>query len=107
MTVVPWPTDPIGIHAYALVKGVAEGDPYKHFGALGGIDWHRADAVDAGLLAYDKERSHHYTGLTLTAAGLAVYEDRLHLLPPGRANDWHPGLPGYPPENAVKRWGRK
>lgn len=68
------------VHVVALIKGTAEGDPYRHFGSLLGVDTHQATAARLGLLNAAGD---------LTDAGRAFYRDaRLADLPAGRANHW-------------------
>jgi hypothetical protein len=72
-------------HVVALLKGTIEGDPYKHFGSLLGMDSHIAAAHHFGLIDANGE---------LTEAGRAFYRDaKLSGLPEGRANYWSASAP--------------
>lgn len=72
------------IFTVALIKGVVEGDSYRHFGSLGGAAHHLATARRLGLI--DLEDEH-----TATARALALYRrHELDRLPEGRAYlAWH------------------
>lgn len=73
----------MSVFTVALIKGAVEGDPYKHFAALGGINQHAEPAIQAGLLTSD--------GMTIEAtdAGRLFYQvAELSALPEGRATNW-------------------
>lgn len=73
----------MSVFTVALIKGAVEGDPYKHFAALGGINHHATPATKAGLLTSD--------GVTIEAtdAGRLFYQiAELSVLPEGRATNW-------------------
>ncbi|TQM85477.1 hypothetical protein FHX81_7961 [Saccharothrix saharensis] len=72
------------IFTVALIKGAIEGDPYRHFGSLGGVTQHLATARRLELI--DPEDEH-----TATARAQALYRRHgLNRLPAGRAYlAWH------------------
>lgn len=73
----------MSVFTVALIKGAVEGDPYKHFAALGGINQHAEPGIQAGLLTSD--------GVTIEAtdAGRLFYRvAELSALPDSRAVNW-------------------
>lgn len=80
--------------ALALIKGAVEGDPYRHFGSLLGVNAHAAPLLRAGLLvACDPPSTaageDHGVDFVATEAGRDLYErHQLATLPAGRASFW-------------------
>jgi hypothetical protein len=73
------------VHVVALVKGVIEGEPIRHFGSLLGFDAHLAAARQLGLVT-PGDGSHE---VSATESGRRLYrEAHLDALPDGRANHW-------------------
>lgn len=73
----------MSVFTVALIKGAVEGDPYKHFAALGGVNHHATPAIQAGLLTSDG------TQIEATDAGREFYRlADLASLPDGRATNW-------------------
>ncbi|WP_433261566.1 hypothetical protein ACQPZF_27170 [Actinosynnema sp. CS-041913] len=67
------------IFTVVLIKGAVEGDPYRHFGSLGGVTQHLATARRLGLIDPEDE-------YTATARAQALYQRHgLNRLSAGRA----------------------
>ncbi len=79
------PTTMSPVHVLALVKGVVEGDPIRHFGSLLGFDAHLAAARQLALVTTGDGNDE----VSATEAGRRLYrEAHLDALPDGRANHW-------------------
>lgn len=75
------------LHVLALLKGVVEGEPDKHFASLQGWQSHLAVAIRLRLVVAPTASS--VEEVRVTERGSDLYERAaLWALPPGRANAW-------------------